>query len=179
MKKLSGDLSRRLARIALAALAISLAACASLDVVQKDAERALAEVRELTGDEIISPDGGARFWREDGSVRMEVNAAPLVAAGLRSGEEVLRFEGSAERDNLGFHTQMGHYNYDLGEAAFEWAKDMSANDKDIVFVLDPEPLIDAGLDPDAVEGWTYAEVPVMRDGKEIQVWKLLKPFDLK
>jgi hypothetical protein len=69
---------------------------------------------------------------------------------------------------------------------FEWAKDMVANgydnsvqDKDIVFVLNPEPLIAAGVDPEKVEGWACAQVPIEENGKTIQVWKLLKSFDLK
>jgi len=78
------------------------------------------------------------------------------------------------RDKLGFHTAMNHYNISVGGAMFEWAKDLSANDKDIVFVLDPEPLIAAGIDPENVAGWAYSEVET-DDGK---VWKLLKPFDL-
>jgi len=79
------------------------------------------------------------------------------------------------RDKLGFHTAMNHYNVNVGGAMFEWAKDLAANDKDIVFVLDPDPLVEAGLNPDAVDGWAYSEVET-DDGK---VWKLLKPFDLE
>ena len=69
---------------------------------------------------------------------------------------------------------------------FEWAKDMLKNtatntdqDKDIVFVLNPEPLIAAGVDPAKVTGWVYAEVPVEENGKTTQVYKFLKPFNLK
>jgi hypothetical protein len=61
---------------------------------------------------------------------------------------------------------------------FEWASDMSTNDKDIVFVLNPEPLIAAGVDPNAVEGWTYSAVSVDVDGKPTEVYKFLKAFDL-
>lgn len=40
--------------------------------------------------------------------------------------------------------------------------------------------IDAGIDPGKVEGWAFAKIPVMDEqGKEIEVDKLLKPFDLK
>jgi len=61
---------------------------------------------------------------------------------------------------------------------FEWAKDLSTNDKDIVFVLNPEPFLAAGVDPNDVEGWVFAKVPVDVDGKPAEVDKLLKPFDL-
>lgn len=47
-------------------------------------------------------------------------------------------------------------------------------------LLNPEAFINAGVDPSKVEGWVFAKVPVKDDnGKEIEVDKLLKPFDLK
>lgn len=88
---------------------------------------------------------------------------------------------------IGYHSAMDHYNVDLGGGnLFEWAKDLSVNtvdnsnqDKDIVFVLNPEPLIAAGVDPQKVEGWVYATVNMGMGAKPEQVYKLLKPFDLK
>jgi hypothetical protein len=56
--------------------------------------------------------------------------------------------------------------------------DDADQDKDIVFVLNPEPLIAAGVVPENVEGWVYAQVPVEENGKTEDVWKFLKPFDL-
>jgi hypothetical protein len=75
---------------------------------------------------------------------------------------------------------MDHYGVNLGGGnLFEWAKDLAANDKDIVFVLDPAPLIAAGADPARVAGWTFAKVTVDdENGKPLEVDKLLKPFDL-
>ena len=92
-----------------------------------------------------------------------------------------QFEANAEyiRRNIGYHSAMDHYSIDFGGGMFEWAKDIAANDKDIVFALNPEPLIAAGVEPENVDGWTYALVPVMRDGKETQVYKFLKSFDLE
>jgi hypothetical protein len=56
---------------------------------------------------------------------------------------------------------------------------MAANDKDIVFVLNPDPWIAAGVDPNAVDGWAFAKVMVDVEGKPAEVDKILKPFDLK
>lgn len=86
-----------------------------------------------------------------------------------------------KRDAVGYHADLDHYGVNLGNGnMFEWAKDMSTNDKDIVFVLNPKPFIDAGVDPEKVKGWTYAKVPMMdAKGKKIEVDKLLKPFNLK
>jgi hypothetical protein len=85
------------------------------------------------------------------------------------------------RDSIGYHEKLDHYGVALGNGnMFEWAKDINTNDKDIVFVLNPQPFIDAGVDPAKVEGWAFAKVEVKDDnGKEIEVDKLLKPFDLK
>lgn len=85
------------------------------------------------------------------------------------------------RDVLGYHAALDHYGLALGNGnMFEWAKDMSKNDKDIVFVLNPQPLIDAGVDTSKVEDWVFGKVEVMdKSGKKEQVDKFLKPYDLK
>ncbi|NLV57317.1 MAG: hypothetical protein GXY67_00955 [Clostridiales bacterium] len=91
------------------------------------------------------------------------------------------------RSLIGYHTAMDHFNVNLGDGnMFEWAKDMGTNtvskenqDKDIVFVLNPEPLIDAGVDPENVQGWVYTTVSVDIDGKPTDVYKFLKPFNLQ
>jgi len=84
------------------------------------------------------------------------------------------------RDTIGYHDALDHYGIALGNGnMFEWAKDVKTNDKDIVFVLNPEPFIAAGVDVANVEGWVFAKVEVMMDGKTQEVDKLLKPFDIK
>ncbi len=85
------------------------------------------------------------------------------------------------RQSIKYHADLDHYGVDLsGGNLFEWAKDTSANDKDIVFVLNPQPFLDAGVDPDKVEGWVFAKVNTMdMNGKKIEVDKFLKPFDLE
>jgi hypothetical protein len=57
---------------------------------------------------------------------------------------------------------------------------MSKNDKDIVWVLNPEPFIAAGVDPGKIQGWVFAKVETKDDaGKTILVDRLLKPFNIK
>lgn len=84
------------------------------------------------------------------------------------------------REVIGYHETLDHYGVALGDGnMFEWAKDMGTNDKDIVFVLNPQPFIDAGVKADKVEGWVFAKVEVKdKNGKPQQVDKFLKPFDL-
>lgn len=81
---------------------------------------------------------------------------------------------------VGYHAALDHYGLSFGNGnAFEWAKDFTTNDKDIVFVLNPQTFVDAGVDVAAVEGWIFAKVEVMgADGKMVEVEKLLKPFEI-
>lgn len=116
-----------------------------------------------------------------------------IMLGTKLGDEELKYSGEATpsasfnqivdnyRDSIGYHEVLDHYGVDLGDGnKFEWAKDMRSNDKDIVFVVDPQMFIKAGVDPNKVEGWVYASVEVKDDkGKSIEVKKFLKPFDLK
>lgn len=116
-----------------------------------------------------------------------------IMVGTKLGNDELKYSGEATpfssfeqivklyRKSIGYHEVLDHYGVDLsGGNKFEWAKDMSTNDKDIVFVLNPEMFIEAGVNPDQVEGWVYASVEMKDDsGKTIEMKKFLKPFDLK
>jgi hypothetical protein len=127
---------------------------------------------------------------ENGVVRenMLVYSSPLSNAPERDVPLKL-FEKNAEffRASLGYHPEMDHYNITIGNGnIFEWAKDFVTNSKtgnsqdlDIVFALNPEPLIAAGVSTEKLEGWTYTQVPVDIDGKPTKVWKILKAFNLK
>ncbi len=126
----------------------------------------------LSGDKLLA---GTKF--EAGTIKEGAAATPL-AAYERIVEE--------HRDRINYHSAMDHFGVKLdGGNMFEWAKDMSTNsvtgdvqDKDIVFVLDPQALIEAGVSPEKVEGWAYATVKVEENGKMVEVYKFLKPFDL-
>ncbi len=116
-----------------------------------------------------------------------------IIVGTELGDENITYIGEASpldsykklvkhyRDNISYHAALDHYGVKLGNGnMFEWAKDMKTNDKDIVFVLNPQPFIDAGVDPATLESWVFAKVETMDDnGKKIQVDKFLKPFDLE
>jgi hypothetical protein len=115
-----------------------------------------------------------------------------LMVGTKLGQEALRYEGERtplasyeqivrlKRGSIGYHGALDHYGVSLGDGnMFEWAKDMETNDKDIVFVLNPEPFIAAGADPAGIEGWVFTKVTVDdANGKPVEVDKLLKPFDL-
>jgi hypothetical protein len=116
----------------------------------------------------------------------------MIMVGTKLGQETLRYSGEVtplasyeqivklKRPAIGYHGALDHYGVNLGDGNLvEWAKDMSTNDKDIVFVLNPEPFINAGADPSRVEGWTFTKVTVDdANGKPVEVDKILKPFNL-
>jgi hypothetical protein len=105
----------------------------------------------------------------------EMSDEKAVYAPLSSYEDIVRNYPEV----IGYHAAMAHFGVSLGDGnMFEWAKDISANDKDIVFVLNPEPFIAAGVDVSNVEGWVFGKVPMNMDGKMVEVDKLLKPFNL-
>jgi hypothetical protein len=130
---------------------------------------------------------------------LDVNKLPegmafddMIMVGTKLGNEKITYDGEAtpyksyekivdlKRTSIKYHAALDHYGIDLGNGnVFEWAKDMNTNDKDVVFALNPEPFIKAGVDPDKVEGWIYAKVPTMQNGKKVEVYKFLKPFNLK
>jgi hypothetical protein len=104
----------------------------------------------------------------------ETESAPTALAAY---ERIVNFY----RNAIGYHAELDHYGISLGNGnMFEWAKNLATNDKDIVFVLNPEPFINAGVDVTKIKGWTFAKVTVDdENGKPIKVDKILKPFDLK
>ena len=115
-----------------------------------------------------------------------------IIVGTELGEDSLTYKGDVSsvkayeqivneyRDSIKYHAALDHYGVALSNGnMFEWAKDMTTNDKDIVFVLNPEIFINAGVDTSSVDGWVFAKVETMDDnGKKIEVDKFLKPFDL-
>lgn len=103
--------------------------------------------------------------------KLTIDATPLI-----SYEQIVK----NERDKIGYHATLDYFGINLGNGnMFEWAKNMETNDKDMVYVLNPEIFINAGVNPEKVKGWAYAKIVTMdENGKKKEVYKLLKPFDL-
>ncbi|HWQ58005.1 MAG TPA: hypothetical protein VN540_03220 [Clostridia bacterium] len=77
---------------------------------------------------------------------------------------------------LTYHQALDHFGVVLPRGKFEWAKDYTNNDKDIIFVLDAAALRALGVDVANVSGWALV---TMQDeaGKDFDV--LLKPYALE
>lgn len=80
-----------------------------------------------------------------------------------------------ERKMLTYHEELDHYGIKLLNGKFEYAKDYSTNDKDLVFVIAAKPLADIGVDVQNIEGWVFKTMKEP-DGSDMDV--LLKPYDL-
>ncbi len=126
---------------------------------------------------------GIKYEIENGRfmLHFELGSDKFPADTAKSFEATFAEIVKTQRSRIGYHEKLDHYGIKLGDGnMFEWAKDMSKNDKDIVWVLNPAPFIAAGVDPAKVEGWVYAKVETKDDaGKTVFVDKLLKPFNLK
>jgi hypothetical protein len=96
--------------------------------------------------------------------------------GMKNNVKDALFESvTADRANLTYHQKLDHYGIKLTNGKFEWAKDYTANDKDIVFVLYAQPLKDAGVNVENVAGWAFMAVD-NPDGSKTDI--LAKPADL-
>jgi hypothetical protein len=116
----------------------------------------------------------------------------VLTVGIKLENKQLRYQGeltplssyehiiTLKRSVIGYHGAMDHFGINLGNGnMFEWAKDMNTNDKDIVFALNPEPFISAGVEPDRIKGWVFTKVPAEDErGRMIEADKILKPVDL-
>lgn len=188
--------------VILALSAILVFSACSADVVGKVAVSSFEEIQgkaqvSKAGNQtsITSPTGNIFEYGPNGTA-MKFPIAPFVAAGLNAKKLpgylviendmlVIRQDYKANdfssfvekyRDKVGYHEALDHYGIDMGNGnKFEWAKDLNKNDKDVVFVLNPEPFKDAGVNVESVEGFAYAEVEM---GKDVKEFKLLAPYDL-
>ena len=126
---------------------------------------------------------GLRYELKDDRflIQFELGSQAFEPGSQKSFEATFTQVVKTQRDRIGYHAALDHYGIELGNGnMFEWAKDLAKNDKDIVWVLNPEPFITAGVDPARLEGWAFAQVETMDEaGKTVFVDKLLKPFNIK
>jgi hypothetical protein len=131
----------------------------------------------------LPPADGITYELEDDRlmIHFELCSDKFVPEARTSFEATFSELVKYQRSRIGYHEKLDHYGIKLGNGnMFEWAKDIATNDKDIVFVLNPDPFIAAGVDPAKIEGWLFAKVETKDDaGKIIQVDKLLKAYNIK
>lgn len=97
--------------------------------------------------------------------------------GLKNNIRDSLFEAvKSDRKVLTYHQTLDHYGIKLTQGKFEWAKNYTKNDKDIVFVIAAKPLADIGVDVGNIQGWTFL---TMKDESGNDTDVLVKPYDLK
>lgn len=133
----------------------------------------------MNPEKLVSQDGVAYSLIDSKlEIGFEIGTAKFSAPSLdKYFAQIVR----THRDRISYHKALDHYGIMLGGGnMLEWAKDLGTNDKDIVWVLNPEPFANSGADVNAIAGWIHAEVETMdAAGAKIKVWKLLRPFNLK
>ena len=114
------------------------------------------------------------------SISVEIGGEQLSSRSAENPAIVFREIIEKHRARFGYHAALDHFNVSLGRGNLvEWAKQLSKNDKDLVFVLDPAPFLAAGLDPKRLQGWALAQIEVMDEkGAKIKLDKLLRAYDL-
>jgi hypothetical protein len=123
---------------------------------------------------------GTVWTVEDGRLVGHFDLASSGKASASDPKALMAALALAARGKIGYHAQMGHYGVMLDDYAMvEWAAEPRKNDKDWVLVVDTGLVSFAGGNPEAVEGWILAMVPVDGpDGKMVEVQKLLRPFNI-
>ncbi|MCL2014132.1 MAG: hypothetical protein FWG69_04005 [Oscillospiraceae bacterium] len=87
----------------------------------------------------------------------------------------------------GYHIETDSYKVEIQEGStFNWAhnieKDTNTGEKqyrDISFILSPEPLIAAGVDPEKVDSWEYIPITYFDGVETLEVYKFVKSFDIE
>jgi hypothetical protein len=130
----------------------------------------------------LAAPSGIKYELDKGRLMLhfELGADKFGADAKKSLEATMAEIVRTQRTRVGYHEKLDHYGIKLGGGnMFEWAKDLAKNDKDIVWALNPEPLVAAGVDPAKVQGWVFAKVESKdAKGKAVFEDKLLKPFNL-
>lgn len=115
-----------------------------------------------------------------------------LVVGLNYGKNVFSYEDevtpltSMEKiienysDKISFDSDSNQYSIDLGDGnLFIWAQDIYNSENDVIFVLNPEPFIKAGVNIDEIEGWDYSSLSDYISSKYSESKKFIKAFNIK
>lgn len=97
-------------------------------------------------------------------------------------EDSLRRLLKADTDNVKYHKDVQHFGLNLGEGnQVQWTEKLGTNDADMIFVLKAEPLVEAGLDVNKLEGsgWVFKEATDDDMGMGASPDQIVKIYDIK
>ena len=125
-----------------------------------------------------------QFFFENGTIFLgsKLSNDALAYSGQPNILDAYRHLVGRNRDTVDFHTAADHHAIVFAEDnAFEWANDMITNGAtgnpqaaDMLFVLYADPLIEAGVDPELLEGWRLVTREMMGQSMD----KFVKAFDI-
>ncbi len=103
-------------------------------------------------------------------------------------EEAQGFEDSMRRllkydtNIIKYHEEQKHYGLALGDGnEVQWTEELGINNADMIFVLKAQPLVDAGLDVNKLDGsgWRFVEASKDNMGMGENPDQIVKIFDIK
>lgn len=97
-------------------------------------------------------------------------------------EDSMRRILKADNSIIKYHREQNHYRLIMGEGnEVQWTEKLGLNDADMIFVLDAEPLIKAGLDVNKLDGSGWEFRPESEDnmGMGSNPDQIVKVFDIK
>jgi hypothetical protein len=97
-------------------------------------------------------------------------------------EDSMRRLLKADTDNVKYHKDVQHFGLSLGEGnQVQWTEKLGTNNADMIFVLNVEPLIEAGIDINKLEdsGWVFKEASDNDMGMGTSPDQIVKIYDIK
>ena len=79
-----------------------------------------------------------------------------------------------------YDEELGKYRLSVGESnEVQWTKELGSDDEDMVFVLNAQPLVEAGLDVDKLEGTDWTFKPAGKDALGENPDQIVRVYDIK
>lgn len=97
-------------------------------------------------------------------------------------EDSMRRLLKADTESIKYHKDQKHYALKLGEGnEVQWTEKLGLNDADMIFVLNAEPLVSAGLDVTKLEGsgWVFKEASDDDMGMGPNPDQIVRIYDIK
>lgn len=97
-------------------------------------------------------------------------------------EDAMRRLLKYDKNIISYNEEQKHYGLSLGDGnEVQWTEELGINNADMIFVLKAQPLIDAGLDINKLEGsgWRFVEASKDNAGMGENPDQIVKIFDIK
>jgi len=95
-------------------------------------------------------------------------------------EDSMRRLLKTDTNIIKYHEQQQHFRLILGDDEVQWTEKLGINDADMIFVLKAQPLVEAGLDVNKLDGsgWVFREATKDNMGMGESPDQLVKIFDI-